>query len=555
MGSGVKKIFCFLLFFLSAFAFSSTYKIGDVEYNITGKTRKYALATKVKVDKKQIFQNEDELMAYINDFKQRLENTRAFSEIEVDFKVTKDENAQENKITGETENETQFENDLENSNNEVEIFLVTLIVTVQDSHHLLILPYPKYDSNNGFSIKLKMRDSNFVGTLETMSGDVNFAIEKKDGKDPEYQFGGNIAFDIPFPAGKLDAAWKNDFTFSYTIGKSTPEWNFKTGVAFEAPFERCSINFDFYQSFVRDLDYEDDDVNGTNVHYGDGTYFIEDANFSVPVILQKVPNWGNIYYTPFFNITYNWDADGISDLYPEYDAGDGLMSPVIKFGQKLSTSRVNWHENFRTGIDVTLSQSISYNLQTYTFSPGVEFEFKGYKAFKYVGLQTDIYAFGFIDSNQKIGDRLRGIRDDQYFDSDYEDGEFENMKACSTPAALVVSIDIPIRLFRIYWDRIPGIKKIPHIGILNLEFQLAPFIDFALIKNRATKTTFDYRDGFLCGGLEAIVYPLKWKGLQVRVSFGVDLSRKMPFIKGKLNQEWRDTVSAYELSIGIGLQY
>ena len=88
-----------------------------------------------------------------------------------------------------------------------------------------------------------------------------------------------------------------------------------------------------------------------------------------------------------------------------------------------------------------------------------------------------------------------------------------------------------------------------------MELQLSPFIDIAFIKNRSTGTIFDYRDGFLAGGIEAIVYPLKWKGIQVRGSLGVDLGRKMPYIKGKLNQDWRDSVSAYEISIGIGLHY
>ena len=52
-----------------------------------------------------------------------------------------------------------------------------------------------------------------------------------------------------------------------------------------------------------------------------------------------------------------------------------------------------------------------------------------------------------------------------------------------------------------------------------------------------------------------IIYPLRWKGIQVRGSFGVDLGRKMPGIKGRLNQDWRKGVSSYEISIGIGLHY
>ena len=88
-----------------------------------------------------------------------------------------------------------------------------------------------------------------------------------------------------------------------------------------------------------------------------------------------------------------------------------------------------------------------------------------------------------------------------------------------------------------------------------MELQLSPFVDVAFIKNRATDTDFSYKDGFLSGGLEMIIYPLRWKGIQVRGSFGVDLGRKMPGIKGRLNQDWRKGVSSYEISIGIGLHY
>ena len=41
----------------------------------------------------------------------------------------------------------------------------------------------------------------------------------------------------------------------------------------------------------------------------------------------------------------------------------------------------------------------------------------------------------------------------------------------------------------------------------------------------------------------------------MRASFGVDLGRTIPGFKGKLDQHWRDDVSKYELTIGLGLHY
>lgn len=520
----MKKAHALLLLILCAGiteAFAESYRISTVEYDITGITRQYAVEQKVLVDKKQVFEGADALLDYISDYKQQLENTRVFDTVSVDFSV------------GEPDEDG--------------IAPVTLFVQVKDSLHFIATPYPKYDSNSGFSLRLKAKDTNFLGSMEAMSADFNFAVEQDSEDEPaEYTFGLSIDFDTPFKLGAFNAVWTNAHEISYTIGSSTPEWNFQTGLELELPFDRFSLCLDVYQSFIRDLDYEDDDINGVPIHYGDGTYFTEDAKFSVPIVLQEIQNWGKIYYEPYLQAVYNWDFDGISDK------NEDLTGPVLTIGQTLSTSRVNWEGNLRTGIDASLTQSFAYNVQENNFIPGISGEFKAYKAFKYFGLCTDIYAFAYLNGKSAIGSRLRGIRDDQYF----SDGSgHADQKACETPAAFIVNIDIPIRLFRIYWERVPLVRKVPFAKYLDFEFQISPFFDFALLHNRATRTDFHYRDGFYAGGLEAIIYPLRWKGIQLRASFGIDLGRKLPGLKGKLNQDWRKGVSAYELSIGIGLHY
>lgn len=540
-----KLLFFAVLIYLSCLAFADSYRITDVEYTTKGRTRPYAIDIKVPVDTDTVFQSEDELMEYITDYVKQLDNTRTFEKISSDFSLKQHGSEQaENLTDGETAESAQ-ETDI--------LYDVTLFISTEDSKHMLVVPYPKYDSNGGFTLRLKAKDTNFLGLMESASGDFNFAVEQDDENDePDFTFGFNMDFKIPFKVWKLDAAWTNDMSISYTIGESTPEWNLKTGLDLELPFDIFSVKLSLNQSFIRNLDYEDYDENGVMVHYGDGTYFVEDAKLSVPIILQKVRNWGNIYYTPYISGTYNWDFDGISDLYPVYKSDDGLLGPSMTIGHTISTERINWIENFRNGISASFTESASYNFKTYTFSPGITAELKAFKAFRHFGLSTDIYTFAYLNSNLSIGGRLRGIRDEQYFDSSTGDSD---KKACYTPGAIVINIDIPIKIFRVHWENVPGIKRIPFVRYFDMEFQLNPFIDFALMKNRSTGTTFDFRDGFLSGGIEAIVYPLKWKGIQVRASFGVDLSRKMPFIKNKLNQEWRDSVSPYELSIGIGLHY
>ena len=256
----VKKSFLLSVASLICFsAYADLYQIKKITYEISGSTKEYALRTKVPVDKKKIFSNEDELMTYINDYKKRLENTRAFEKIQVDFSLEEsDIDKKENEIkiedgiTSEGENISVEEDEIPRE--EEKFYFVNLNVSTSDSLHFLLMPYPKYDSNSGFTLKLKTKDSNFFGTLETMSGDLNFAIVSKDETKYDYKFGLDMNFEVPFKLGIFDSVWMNDYNISYTIGKNTPEWNFKTGLELSLPFERFSVKLDFYQSFIRNLD-------------------------------------------------------------------------------------------------------------------------------------------------------------------------------------------------------------------------------------------------------------------------------------------------------------
>ena len=62
------KVKHFILFFtfFSPYLFASSYRIVNVDYEIKGSTRKYALERKVDIDKKKIFADEDELIKSIN---------------------------------------------------------------------------------------------------------------------------------------------------------------------------------------------------------------------------------------------------------------------------------------------------------------------------------------------------------------------------------------------------------------------------------------------------------------------------------------------------------
>ena len=523
-----KKLIFLLGLFLAFNSFADSYQIVDVDFNVTGITRPSVLKTAVPLNYSRIFESEEEFAKYIEDYKQRLDNTRCFEEYNVDYTISiPDENG---------------------------LSYVTLLVTTKDAKHFLGLPYPKFSpsGDNGylFNVKLKLKDSNFLGSLKEMGTDINLEIDTND--DPvSFKLGTTVYFDTPFNIGNVKCNWTNNHTVSYTFGQDTPEWNLKTGLEFEYPFELFGINLSFYQSFVRDLDYRSKTIEG-HTFTNDDTYFIEDVNLSTPIVIQDIIGWGKIYYTPYLNFVYNWDFDGIS-IY-----NTDLIGPAVTVGQKVSTSRINWYNNFRNGFDLSMTQSFKYNFGQDNIVPGINISFVAHKAFKYVGFSTNINAFAYLNGNSKFGDKLRGVRDEQYFSSDLTKGgkDWATTYACESPGGIVFNFDLPIHIVSIYWDQLPGFKKIPHIGIFNLELQLSPFIDIGLYHNNYTERTLSLKDGFYCGGLEVLVFPLKWKGFVVRASLGIDLSKKMPVLKDKVDQEWRSkTVSSTEISIGLGYQY
>ncbi|MCR5495740.1 MAG: hypothetical protein K6F15_08895 [Treponema sp.] len=538
----MKKFLSTVLYFLiSSVLFAASYRIDKVEYVIDGQTKRYALETKEKVDKKKIFSSEDELVNYIEDYKMRLNNLRAFEEIKTDFTVGKED---EKGITS-----------------------VNLLVYVEDSHHLLLVPYPKYSSSSGLNVKIKARDSNFLGTLETMSSDFHLEM---CGSNPNPVIGFQFDFDVPFKLSIFDAVWTNSVAIDYEAGQSSPSWDLNTGLKLTKDFGKFSIVNQFKQASVRKVEYDFTTDDGTIETIDQLTYFTENYMLALPITLQEIPNWGKVLYTPAATFVANWTADDIDD-----SVRDSIVTQGVGLMQSIGTARINWIGNFRNGFAGTLMQSYTYAFTNNTYTTGFSAELYFYKAFEIpikdktfnFGINSRIYGFANLKGYSSFGDRLRGIVSSQKFDADYPtdltDTEavtdyflLTHTNACSSKTAIVINVDFPIKLGTIHWADVPIANKIKYSKYFDMEVQISPFIDFAIFQNKATGTIFNPEDGFLSGGIEGLIFPLKMRGINIRGSIGIDLSRKMPYLKGKFNQDWRDSsVKSYEISIGIGLHY
>lgn len=524
----MKKIVLFLLqAFLAVSIFSESYQIADdVLYESNGITRPYALKKAVSIDFNRIFESYEELNSYLTDLKQQFNNQRVLSNAIIN-------------------NQYDFEP------NDDGIVKVHLRILTDDSNHFLAVPYPKYKSGDGTTIKLKMKDTNFLGTMEELNFDINYKNEEDTG---DHIFGMNFSYDYPFELGPVDASWNNSFGIDFTLGDTDPEYNFQTGFTFVLPFNGFDLQFDMSQKVTKEFPDKDEPEK-----IGDELYYTTDFKFSIPLTIAKIDGWGSVKYTPYIDYTWNWDKDGINK------ENDDLSSPTLTVGHTVSTSRVNWYGNFRKGLSFDFGTSMGYNYQREHYIPAVEATFKGYYSFKYIGFNTRLNTFARYNSDKSIGSDLRGIRDGQKYKS--RTG-FGNQKSLSVPAAIVWSIDIPVHVITTDWDGwIEWIfgkhswmaDHFRWTDTFDFEMQMAPFGDLALTYNYATDRAFNIADGFYAGGLEVLVYPKKWRSLVVRASAGMDAGRKivskLPKRLIKFDNSWRAQCSALELYIGIGLQY
>lgn len=486
------------------------YRITEVIYNLKGMTKKASIARKVPIDKKKLF-SADEFYEYVQDIRQQLLNTRNFETAEVNF-VIKDEPLEEDAAS--------------------KILGAELEINTKDSFHFILIPYPKYDSNSGLEIKLKMQDTNFFGTMEKFSSDFNAKMKQKsEDEKADFVFAFNVDYKFPFKIAKIDSSWNNKAGISYTIGEKEPDWHLSTGLSFIFPLGSSAMQLEVTQMAKRDFELD---------KYNDGLYFTQKARIAYPFVLHKLANWGDITYTPFTEIEYNWDFSGINE------ENTALKSSIFTVGHTISTSRVNWKGNFRQGAVFDLTNDYKYNFKINSFTVNVTNEVKLYKAFSYLALTFRSYAFLSINGSENVSPLLRGIRDNVRTKT--------GRNASKVSSAMIFSFDMPIKLFSVRWENVKGVKKIKFSRFFDFELQLSPFIDIGLIQNETQNSLFYLKDGFLSGGVELLMYPLKWRGIQLRGSCGFDMA-KIPGIKKILDSSWRSLPKAYEISIGIGLHY
>jgi hypothetical protein len=473
---------------------SSVYVIEEISYDITGATREHSIRIVTGLKTGERFSSLQELERYVERKKLLLQNQRVFESSDITYTLSSSPG------TG--------------------IVQVSLLVTTKDTWNIIGLPYPKYSSTDGFEFKLKLKHYNFFGSMQPLNTDILYRFDE----NRNHVIGGNIDFIIPFNAWGTNASWSFNTGIEWPIGEK-PYITFNSGIIFSIPFDRMSIDIGVTQGITA-FERDDDDA----IYQGDELYFTEKVSLSMPFVITTIYGWGDLNWAPSVSFTYNWDADGIGN--------EDLKSPVVSFGHGISGGQINWNENFRSGFSFSFTNNYSINYgKDNLLHPALEGILQFFLSSSYVGFNSRLQWFALLSTDtQDIRDTVRGIQ-----------------QKTEVESAFLLNLDLPVRLFRTNWRAFAawatGNEVRPGTSILDFELQIAPFVDIAFIHDEDTDRWYHPQDALFSGGIEILIFPLRMRSIQGRISAGQNIRELLKSPDNLLS------LGKYDIFIGIGLHY
>ena len=498
---------------------STVYVIREVDFNVIGRTRPYYLIMYGDFTKGERIQGEVNLERYLARKVQLLNNQRV-----LDNEATRIEY-----FPGAPEPDGAIP--------------LRLLVHVEDTMNFIILPYPKYDDNDGFSFTLKARDYNFLGTMSPLRIDLGYKydINKK------HSFNFVFDSDTPFQAFDLDWNFNFDHTFNYTLGERLYYQNV-TGLSFRLPWQSTAftIGFNHYLTFNEKIDDANKPFyNNTKDYYdpyGSSELF---AYWGIPLGIP-VGSFGWLYYTP-----------GLSGRisYPYYSMDDP-HKPVTTFSQTIGFGSVDWIGNFRRGLTAYIGNWNSWYFDRSDAPLNISLDANAafYWPFNQIfGITARLRYrqwWQWSDKNDKwlpyssAGDVIRGVLN-------------SDIKAFNM---LSLNLDFPVRVLR-FWPSEWFDKS--RLRYFNFEMFFSPFLDLALLEGPYSKlknqynptlegTRFDFGDLISTTGLEVTVYPAIFRSFYIRGSLGYDINK----IRNRgLPLKWGFFPQWDEIYIGVDLYY
>jgi hypothetical protein len=439
--------------------------IRSVTYHITGTTKEWALVHELAFGEES-FAGTEALDAYIARKTQDMHNLRALDATTSFIRYTLGSAEEDGTVP------------------------VHIEVHAVDSANFIVLPEPKYDSNTGFSLSLKAREYNFLGTLSPLKFDLNW--EQDDKKDKQ-SVGFLIDSDIPFQA--FGFVWNINFDNEYKYFFGAP-WYYKntTGLSMELPVSFTTVTFGFEQGLVIHEENDEDDAIDDGEYHDWYTYSKLYTDWKIPTPLEAGP-LGNISYIPGAYINVNYQPGG--------GIGDYRRGPNAGFNHRLEAGAIDWLGNFRQGLTVSVFNNNDWNFFRHNWDNSIGLNAQGHvKLSRLFGISGRLgYTLWIDDSWDLAGDVIRGFQDD----------------ALEANQRLFLNLDFPFRLIRFVPSEWSGKKKLRYF---DFEQHWSPFID--LVMADAPKEAYSFRpsDIITSLGLEVITFPLTWRSFYIRISAG-----------------------------------
>jgi len=492
LNSHLRPFLFILLIFISIPAFTqeniekaaddTLYIINSYFYIVDGITRPYALNYKTNFYEGELITGFSVLEKFILEKTQLLLNERVLEKAEIEYTI------------GEI--------------NENGIYPVDLVIKTKDTWNIIAIPYPKYDDNTGFSITLKARDYNFLGTMSPLRLDLGYELDI----DGYSTF--SLMLDTNIPLRFFGIYWDIDFDHDllYRAGQKEP-WFYKntTGISAEFPFNANSVKIGFSESLYLN-EKNPDAMQLSFTGFQEGIYLSSRpyVSFYIPTGV-KFYNYGEITYRPEFSAVFNHEL-------PLWPLDEFRKGPFLYFSHSIDLGRVDWIENFRKGVSININNSFDYSFYNkrnneLPLSANLEitaashFLFSDFAGLSFRLMYRHSFLYGSYDS---AGNVLRGFLDN-------------SIKA---KYMISLNLDFPVRILQVRPSNWSENNKI--LRIFDFDLHMIPIIDFAFFNAPEIHSSFDINNLLISGGMELIIFPQRWRSLFLRISLGFGMQLLNP---------------------------
>ncbi len=332
------KFTIILIFFITFPAFSqeSKYTLVSINYDIVGITQPFFLEKKLKLSIGQTFDNLEKVTEFEKKVNQDLENLRIYKDLKIKTRIL-------------------------GSN-------VYLFIYLDEAWQIIPLGFPKFNSETGGRVSMKLFWYNNFGTLTntTIQGGVNIMPGKEIDE-----------FEINSWDGSIET------TGLYLFGKY------------------------FDVSYIQALKRESKESKMWSYHNSKlelGTDF--------PIV-------GDLSYNPVLSIGSRYNYKPVDNTISQ---GEIITSPLrIDYKHGFSVENINWLGNFREGYDYGINNTISLQLtEELLVKPTTSFDLSGsfYKPLGTLPIAIGFQLSGFLSLNEEIlglGKKIRGIKSGELY--------------------------------------------------------------------------------------------------------------------------------------------